>query len=211
MGLPMPDCPAKEPFPVLIYAASTATGIFAVQFAKLSGLSVIATASPHNFDYLRSLGADMVFDYKSETCPEDIKEYTENKLRYTMDCTSTGTETCAFAMSDNQPGFYGVINPADEDLLEAVNPNVTGPLETLAYDAPGETYVWDGKDVTPDQSELEFATRFATLTEGLLADGKIKPIKLVVNKTGEGLKGALAGLDELRNGLLSAVKLVYTL
>lgn len=35
LGLPLPDAPAKERLPVLIYGASTATGTLAVQFAKL--------------------------------------------------------------------------------------------------------------------------------------------------------------------------------
>jgi len=35
LGLPLPDSPSKEKFPVLIYGASTATGTLAVQFVKL--------------------------------------------------------------------------------------------------------------------------------------------------------------------------------
>lgn len=35
LQLPLPSAPAKEAFPVLIYAGSTATGTLAIQFAKL--------------------------------------------------------------------------------------------------------------------------------------------------------------------------------
>jgi len=40
MGLPFPTAPAKEKFPILIYGASTATGVLGVQFAKLSVTAV---------------------------------------------------------------------------------------------------------------------------------------------------------------------------
>ena len=211
MKLPLPDAPTKEPFPLLIYAASTATGVAGVQYAKASGLTVIATASPHNFDYLKSLGADAVFDYRSPTCAADIKSYTDNKLRYAWDCTGTGTEICAAALSDTQPGFYGVLTQADQGKLQATNPKVEGPFLTLAYDVVGEPYVFLGRDVPAKPDELEFASKFVSLSENLLANGTVKPIKLAVNKTGTGLDGVLAGLDELRQGSVSAVKLVYTL
>ncbi|KAL4861987.1 hypothetical protein BDV12DRAFT_203465 [Aspergillus spectabilis] len=80
LGLPLPTEPlakSEHEF-ILIYGGSTATGIFGIQFAKLSGLKVIATASPHNFVYLKSLGADVVFDYRSPTVAADIRAFTNN-------------------------------------------------------------------------------------------------------------------------------------
>jgi len=70
LKLPLPNQPAKEPFPLLIYGASTATGTLAIQYAKLSNLTVLAVCSPHNFDLVKGLGADMVFDYKDPQCAE---------------------------------------------------------------------------------------------------------------------------------------------
>ena len=35
LGLPMPDSPSKEKFPVLVYGGSTATGAMAIQWLKL--------------------------------------------------------------------------------------------------------------------------------------------------------------------------------
>lgn len=66
----------------LIHAASTATGMMGIQFAKASGLTVIANPSPHNFDELRVLGADRVFNYKSPGCAAAIRQGTGNKLKY---------------------------------------------------------------------------------------------------------------------------------
>ncbi|WP_022851395.1 NADP-dependent oxidoreductase [Limisalsivibrio acetivorans] len=51
---------------VLIHAGAGGVGHFAVQFAKLYGAEVTCTASEHNRDFLLSLGADRVIDYKSE-------------------------------------------------------------------------------------------------------------------------------------------------
>jgi NADPH:quinone reductase-like Zn-dependent oxidoreductase len=207
----MPDAPAEKPFPLLIYGASTASGVGAVQYAKASRLTVVATASPHNFEYLKSLGADAVFDYKSPTCAADIKKYTGNKLRYAWDCTESGIETCAAAMSDEEPGVYGAINAVKGETLKATNPKVEGPRITLAYDTFGEPYNWLGTDRPAMPDELEFAAKFANLSEELLAKKVVKPIRLAVNSTGSGLEGILAGLDQLRAGKVSGMKLVYTL
>lgn len=63
LGLPWPTEPTTEPIPVLIYGGSSAMGSLAIQYAKLSGCKVITTASPKNFDFVRAMGADEVFDY----------------------------------------------------------------------------------------------------------------------------------------------------
>lgn len=58
LGLPLPGkAAAGEKRSVLIYGGSTATGGLAIQYAKLSGLTVVTTCSPRNFDYVKSLGA----------------------------------------------------------------------------------------------------------------------------------------------------------
>jgi NADPH:quinone reductase-like Zn-dependent oxidoreductase len=45
---------------VLVHNGSGGVGGFAIQLARLAGASVVATASEHNHDYLRSLGATPV-------------------------------------------------------------------------------------------------------------------------------------------------------
>ncbi|KAI5866826.1 putative alcohol dehydrogenase [Durotheca rogersii] len=211
LGLPFPSEPTKTPYPILIYGGSTATGLYGIQYAKASGLTVIATASPHNFDYVKSLGADAVFDYKSPTCGADIKAFTNNKLKLAWDCTGKGVEVCAAALSDAEESKYATIISVDKDLLRQLNPKVDGPYFHLAYDAFGDGYPWWDGDVPPKPDELEFGTRFLSLTPQLLADGTIRPIRTFVNRGGSGLEGVLKGLDELRAGRVSAGKLVYTL
>jgi NADPH:quinone reductase-like Zn-dependent oxidoreductase len=50
---------------VLIQGAAGGVGLFAVQFAHWKGAHVIATTSAANVDFVRSLGAETVIDYKS--------------------------------------------------------------------------------------------------------------------------------------------------
>jgi NADPH:quinone reductase-like Zn-dependent oxidoreductase len=50
---------------VLIHGGAGGVGTFAVQFAHWKGAKVLATGSSNNVDYLRSLGADQVIDYKA--------------------------------------------------------------------------------------------------------------------------------------------------
>jgi NADPH:quinone reductase-like Zn-dependent oxidoreductase len=179
----------------------------------LSGLTAVTTASPHNFDYLKSLGADAVYDYKSPTCAADIKKFTANKLTYAWDCTGHGAETCATALSDELPSKFGTIVAKGKDALQlqSVNPKIEGPLYTLGYDAIGEVYLWPDKPRSIAPDEYEFASKYWELTRELLAQGKIKAARTTVNRGGKGLGGVLVGLKEVENGKLSAEKLVYTL
>jgi NADPH:quinone reductase-like Zn-dependent oxidoreductase len=56
---------------LLIHGAAGGVGTFAVQFAKMKGARVIATASKKNHEFLRSLGADEMIDYNT-TKFEDV-------------------------------------------------------------------------------------------------------------------------------------------
>lgn len=66
LALPRPSLqpPVDETATVLIYGGSSSVGGTAIQLAKASGLTVMATAGKTNLDYCRTLGADIVFDYK---------------------------------------------------------------------------------------------------------------------------------------------------
>jgi NADPH:quinone reductase-like Zn-dependent oxidoreductase len=59
---------------ILIHGASGAVGSFAVQFAKLANAYVIATASAKNIDWVKSLGADEVIDYKTEDFSKTVRD-----------------------------------------------------------------------------------------------------------------------------------------
>ena len=57
---------------LIIWGGSTSVGCNAIQLAVAAGYEVITTASPHNFDFVKSLGAGQVFDYHSASAVMDI-------------------------------------------------------------------------------------------------------------------------------------------
>lgn len=57
---------------ILIHAGAGGVGHFAVQLAKARGARVIATASEKNLDFVKSLGADEVIDYRARPFEEQV-------------------------------------------------------------------------------------------------------------------------------------------
>ncbi|WP_226659244.1 zinc-binding dehydrogenase [Pseudalkalibacillus hwajinpoensis] len=61
---------------ILIHAGAGGVGGFAIQMAKYMGLTVITTASSHNHDFVKKLGADYAIDYKEEDFVERTLQLT---------------------------------------------------------------------------------------------------------------------------------------
>src|SRR5580765_2991843 len=65
----------KHGHKVLIHAGSGGVGTFAIQLAKHVGATVATTTSTANVDLVRSLGADIVIDYKKEDFSHVLHDY----------------------------------------------------------------------------------------------------------------------------------------
>ncbi|KAI1213383.1 oxidoreductase-like protein [Annulohypoxylon truncatum] len=202
LGLPWPNAPAEKPFPILIYGGSTATGTLAIQYAKLSGLQVVTTCSPRNFDLVKSLGADHVFDYNSPTAGADILKVTNGEIAHVFDCISEGNSPAISAEAIGpKGGKYSALLQVDSPRKD-----VTSAM-TLGYLAVGESFSKLGMEFKATAEDHEFASKFWSVTEDLFAQGKLKAHPVSLREGG--LDGILDGLEELRQGKVSGKKLVY--
>ncbi|TPX12432.1 uncharacterized protein E0L32_006844 [Thyridium curvatum] len=227
IGLPLPDPataeirparPAEDPT-ILIWGGSTATGILGVQFAKLAGYRVLATCSPRNFDYVRSLGADAVFDYGSPDVAREIREAAAadggSRVSAAWDTvvSADSPRLCAEILGA-EGGSYGCLLPVpDAGKVFAVE-GARQPIKvthTLGYTGIGEHFVkW--ADFPASKEDYDFARRFWALARELLAAGKVKAARPIVDRDGKsGLEGVMAGMQELKAGRVSGGKLVYTM
>ena len=116
---------------ILIHGAAGGLGGYAVQYAKRAGAEVFATASTAHVEYVRSLGADHVIDYRTqrfESVARDIDlvlDYVGGEVLdrswqvLTKDGAIVGT-TSADILARTPPGRRGLwfVNKPDAALLE---------------------------------------------------------------------------------------------
>lgn len=119
---------------VLIHAAAGGVGSYAVQVAKWKGARVIATASAANHDYLRSLGADVLVDYRSQRF-EDV-----GPVDVVFDLVGGETQERSWAVVKPGGALVSVVAPPSEEaarkagaraLFTFIQPNA-GQLRQLA-------------------------------------------------------------------------------
>jgi NADPH:quinone reductase-like Zn-dependent oxidoreductase len=101
---------------VLIHGGSGGVGSIAIQIAKHLGAYVAATSSAANAAYVRSLGADLVIDYKSE-------DFTKLVSGYDLVLDHLGGENLIKSLSVLKPGgkAIGIAGPPDPELARKLN------------------------------------------------------------------------------------------
>jgi NADPH:quinone reductase-like Zn-dependent oxidoreductase len=93
---------------VLIHAGSGGVGTIAIQLAKYLGAVVATTTSTSNVDLVKSLGADVVIDYKTQNFEEVLKDYD-------VVLNSLGTDTLEKSLRALKPGgkLISISGPPD--------------------------------------------------------------------------------------------------
>lgn len=134
---------------------------------------------------------------------EDIRAFTEDKLHFiwnTIDSPSA-IEICAAVIAPG--GRYGTVAfSADFPRADVESSFSVG---YTAFGGHVRKATFDKEDCSEDAA---FARSWIEEAEALLSRGSIKPHPLQIVR---GLGNVLDGLDRLRSGQVSGVKLVYTL
>ncbi|PRP74654.1 coagulation factor 5/8 type domain-containing protein [Planoprotostelium fungivorum] len=151
-----PKVDDKTPF-FYVHGGSSAVGIFAIQFAVLSGYRVVATASPRNFDLVKSYGAEFVFDYKDAQLIEKVKQATGGKkINYAYDAISEGDSVkLSLQVLDNEGELILTLPaPADLQTKTKVHSIFAGKLENPTWLADFTSEGLEKGTIRPIQPEL---------------------------------------------------------
>lgn len=106
LNIPMPSADSTPHYAqsILIWSGASSVGQYAIQLAKLSGYKVISTSAPVNHDFVKSLGADVVFDHSDSQSARQIFHSTEGTLVKAVDCWSQGMSPNQVSISLSRQG-----------------------------------------------------------------------------------------------------------
>jgi NADPH:quinone reductase-like Zn-dependent oxidoreductase len=165
---------------------------------------VITTCGPHNFDLVKSYGADIAFDYHDPDCAKKIREYTNDSIKHVFDTVSEGTSAniCSNAMASSGGNYTSIL--AVDFPRKDVNADVV-----FGYTINGEPFKMGPKGalVEAKPEDRQFGEKFWNISEELLSAGKFKGHRYTVGSGG--LHGVMSGLQRMKEGKVSGEKLVY--
>ncbi len=109
----LPDLPAGAS--VFIGGGSGAIGTLAIQIARQRGWRVAASASAHNHEYMRSLGAEMTVDYHRPQWTDEVRDWMPGGVDGALAVNPGTTAETLGVVKDG-----GTIIPISGDQVESV-------------------------------------------------------------------------------------------
>ncbi|EJP61203.1 alcohol dehydrogenase [Beauveria bassiana ARSEF 2860] len=172
-----------------------------------AGYLPLTTCSLSNFNLVKSFGAEKAFDYHSPSCGVAIRAFTKGKLQKALDCiTDSSSMKICYTAIGPRGGQYTALEPPPEHIKQSRKDirtdwvmaltifgkavDLKGPFERAA--APGD---------------MEWARSWYMQADGLVASGILRPHPAKV--TNGNWTDVIQGIDDLRNGKVRGVKLVY--
>lgn len=169
---------------VVINGASSSIGSYAIQLAKLVGWRVIGIAGAGG-EYAKSLGADVVVDYRGKTQDELVKELqSHGPFTAVYDCVAS-LDTIKLLTEVLQPQggklIYVNLQPEDE-LKKFSKENVTSSMVFVE---------------TTHNKDAEFGREYCAWYTKAFEEGKLQGNRFRVMPNG--LEGVSKGLELLEN------------
>lgn len=201
--LNLPRGPVSGSPILLVWGAAASVGTAAVQFGRLLGYTVFATASPRNHDYLKKLGATQVFDYNDKAVIDNIVTAAKSAGKTISVCYAAisfpdaavlaAKTLAAFGPTASSPAKLGLTLPWPEDQQKPENVDVSMSGAFYAVTTYTDLGAW----------------LFGSLVQKSLENGTYTPSP-EVEVVGTGLDALNQALDKQRKGV-SGKKLVVTL
>ena len=139
---------------VLVKGAAGGVGVYAVQLAHYFGAEVTGICSTANVDFVRSLGADRVIDYKKEDFAA-----TGEKWDIIFDIVVGDTSFKRYKDSLNPNGYYLAVAGGLGDMLQMIRTSVTG----------GKKVIFGGGTTSETEENMIFLKE-------LIEAGDLKPV-----------------------------------
>lgn len=125
---------------ILVWGASSSTGSAAVQLAKELGFKVFATASPKNHEYIKSLGAYAVVDYRDPEVVSRLAKLAKEAgtpLRLGFDSISEGNSSLLSAntllASGGQDSKLALVGPWPTDDEKPAGVDISMTIAAFAF------------------------------------------------------------------------------
>ncbi|KAF9466811.1 chaperonin 10-like protein [Collybia nuda] len=167
---------------ILIYSASTSVGLLAIELARSShtpaGLPyrIFATANIKNHAKLLAAGVEAVFDYRSETWPEDVSR-ASGGISYALDCISEEDSTAKISQTFIKSGGIIAVVRKTAWHKDGVRDDVT-PIYSAVWSGLGHEITYNGGSIPASPSWRAFTVEFFRfLSAGSTSNPSRFPIK----------------------------------
>jgi len=177
---------------LLVWGGATSVGAIAIQIGKLLGFHVIATCSAATAEYVKSLGAEFIVDYRDPEALTKIRAIGMDNLNHAVDTVSAETaQLCVDALSPLHPGIVSTIAGAPKNnrdnvkvaqviLLNATISAEYGPFVKQAIAELGARL--ESKEIVPNKVQKQEGG-LSGIEAGLklMVENKVSAAKLVVS------------------------------
>ncbi|KAL7007049.1 Zinc-binding oxidoreductase alcohol dehydrogenase [Cystobasidiomycetes sp. EMM_F5] len=188
----------------LVWSGSSSVGQYAIQVAKAIGFRVATVASENKHDLVKSLGAEVVFNYKDPEVSEKLNKATNNGIIYGMDTIAEGGSVQKAQKAFSTEGGHLVLTLFDK--AESANPKVKTEA-TLVYTGLGKDQSFGSGNVlkTSPEDRQNTVDSCKAVTDWF-KKGTVKPLK--VEDFG-GLETVQKAMDTIKSGQHGG-KIVHT-